>query len=246
MVIVYAIIMSSWKQYGGKNTFDKAGQIDAYSITVNKLRLKEIYQGTFDICGQLIVRGNTLIDGSLTVKEGMDISGNVVIGEPGSILTVNSDSIFNGSLQINSAFIALGNIVSNEDIIAERDVIVGRFLDFSGGSFLYSVGNTLGINTVSPTAALDISTNSMNGIIVSSSNTKNDNILAQNAGHKGITLGVDSDSAYILFNHDKPIPALPDGGIYYTPGGYLNIDVSKNVNITTLLSTAADKPVRSA
>lgn len=232
MVIVYAIIMSSWKQYGGKNTFDKAGQIDAYSITVNKLRLKEIYQGTFDICGQLIVRGNTLIDGSLTVKEGMDISGNVVIGEPGSVLTVNSDSIFNGSLQINSAFIALGNIVSNEDVIAERDVIVGRFLDFSGGSFLYSVGNTLGINTVSPTAALDISTNSMNGIIVSSSNTKNDNILAQNAGHKGITLGVDSDSAYILFNHDKPIPALPDGGIYYTPGGYLNIDVSKNVNIS--------------
>ena len=232
MVIVYIIIMSSWKQYGGMNNFEKAGQIDAYSITVNKLRLKDIYQGTFDICGQLIVRGNTLIDGFLTVKDGMDISGNVVIGEPGSILTLNSDSIFNGSLQINSAFIALGNIVSNQDVIAGRDVILGRFLDFSGGSFLYSVGNTLGINTVSPTAALDISTNSMNGIIVSSSNTKNDNILAQNAGHKGITLGVDSDSAYILFNHDKPIPALPDGGIYYTPGGYLNIDVSKNVNIS--------------
>jgi hypothetical protein len=156
---------------------------------------------------------------------------------------VNSDSIFNGSLQINSAFIALGNIVSNQDVIAERDVIVGRFIDFSGGSFLYSVGNSLGINTVSPVAALDISTNSANGIIISSSNTKNDNILAQNASDKGITLGVDSDSAYILFNHDKPIPALPDGGIYYTPGGYLNIDVSKNVHISCPMTISlGDKP----
>jgi hypothetical protein len=59
MVIVYAIIMSSWKQYGGMNNFEKAGQIDAYSITVNKLNLKETYQGNFDICGQLFVRGDT-------------------------------------------------------------------------------------------------------------------------------------------------------------------------------------------
>jgi hypothetical protein len=223
--------MSSWKQYGGMNNFEKAGQIDAYSITVNKLNLKESYQGTFDICGQLIVHGDTLIDGAVKVKEGMDVSGDVVIGEPGSFLTVNSDSIFNGSLQLNSAFNALGNIQSGQNIIADRNVFVGRILDFSGGSFLYSSGNALGLNTMTPVAALDISTNFINGIIVSSSNQKNENILAQNGQNKGIRLGVDLSSAYIVFNYDTPIPGVPDGSISYTSGGYLSIDVSKNVNV---------------
>lgn len=243
MVIVYAIIMSSWKQYGGMNNFEKAGQIDAYSITVNKLNLKEVYQGNFDICGQLFVYGDTQINGSLTVKEGMDISGDVVIGEPGSLLTVNSDSIFNGSLQLNSAFNALGNIQSGQNIIADRDVFVGRVLDFSGGSFLYSSGNALGLNTMTPGAAFDISTNLVKGIVVSSSNDKNENILAQNGGHKGITLGVDLSSTYINFNFDTPIPGPPDGSIYYKPGGYLTLDVSKNVNISCPMTVSVgDNP----
>jgi len=243
MVIVYAIIMSSWKQYGGMNNFERSGQIDAYSITVNKLNLKESYQGIFDICGQLIVKGDAIIDGTLFVKEGMDISGNVVIGEPGSLLTVNSDSIFNGSLQLNSAFNALGNIQSGQNIIADRDVMVGRAIDFSGGSFLYSSGNALGLNTMTPMAAFDISTNFVNGIIVSSSNNKNENILAQNRLHKGISLGVDLSSTYMYFNFDTPIPGPADGGIYYRPGGYLNIDVSKNVNISCPLTVSVgDNP----
>jgi hypothetical protein len=243
MVIVYAIIMSSWKQYGGMNNFEKAGQIDAYSITVNKLNLKETYQGNFDICGQLFVYGDVQINGELTVKEGMDISGNVIIGEPGSSLIVNSDSVFNGSLQLNSAFNALGNIQSGQNIIADRDVFVGRVLDFSGGSFLYSSGNALGLNTMTPMAAFDISTNFVNGIIVSSSNDKNENILAQNGQNKGITLGVDLSSAYMYFNYDTPIPGLPDGSIYYTSGGYLSIDVSKNVNISCPMTVSVgDNP----
>ena len=243
MVIVYAIIMSSWKQYGGMNNFEKAGQIDAYSITVNKLNLKETYQGNFDICGQLFVYGDVQINGELTVKEGMDISGNVIIGEPGSSLIVNSDSVFNGSLQLNSAFNALGNIQSGQNIIADRDVFVGRVLDFSGGSFLYSSGNALGLNTMTPMAAFDISTNFVNGIIVSSSNDKNENILAQNGQQKGITLGVDLSSAYMYFNYDTPIPGLPDGSIYYTSGGYLSIDVSKNVNISCPMTiSVGDNP----
>ena len=243
MVIVYAIIMSSWKQYGGMNNFEKAGQIDAYSITVNKLNLKETYQGNFDICGQLIVDGDTSISGSLYVEDNVDISGNVVIGEPGSSLIVNSNSIFNGSLQLNSGFNALGNIQSGQNIIADRDVFVGRVLDFSGGSFLYSSGNALGINTMTPVAALDISTNFVNGIIVSSSNNVNENILAQNASHKGITLGVDLSSAHIYFNFDTPIPGPPDGGIYYTSGGYMSIDVSKNVNISCPMTVSVgDNP----
>jgi hypothetical protein len=235
--------MSSWKQYGGMNNFEKAGQIDAYSITVNKLNLKEVYQGNFDICGQLIVYGDTIINGALTVKEGMDISGDVVIGESGSLLTVNSDSIFNGSLQLNSAFNALGNIQSGQNIIADRDVLVGRAIDFSGGSFLYSTGNALGLNTLTPSAAFDISTNLVKGIVVSSSNDINENILAQNGQNKGITLGVDLSSAYMYFNYDTPIPGPPDGSIYYKPGGYLTLDVSKNVNISCPLTVSVgDNP----
>ena len=47
MVIVYAIIMSLWTQYGGMNNYEKAGQIDAYSITVNKLNLKYLWDQHF-------------------------------------------------------------------------------------------------------------------------------------------------------------------------------------------------------
>jgi hypothetical protein len=74
---------------------------------------------------------------------------------------------------------------------------------------LYSSGNALGLNTMTPMAAFDISTNFVNGIIVSSSNDKNENILAQNGQHKGITLGVDLSSAYMYFNYDTPIPDFP-------------------------------------
>ena len=139
---------------------------------------------------------------------------------------------------MNSAFKALGNIQSGQNIIADRDVLVGRLLDFSGGSFLYSSGNALGLNTMTPVAALDISTNFINGIIVSSSNQQNENILAQNGQNKGIRLGVDLSSAYMAFNYDTPIPGVPDGSISYTSGGYLSIDVSKNVNVSCPLTVS--------
>jgi hypothetical protein len=116
-------------------------------------------------------------------------------------------------------------------------------IDFSGGSFLYSTENALGLNTMTPVAALDISTNYVKGISISSSNVQNENILAKNGLNKGITLGVDLSSTHIYFNFDTPLPGVPDGGIYYTPGGYLNIDVSKNVNISCPLTVSVgDNP----
>jgi len=225
--------MSSWKQYGGMNKFEKAGQIDAYSITVNKLNLKEAYQGTFDICGQFIVHGDSLLDGSLHINKNMDISGNVVIGQTNSTMIVNSTSTFNGPMILTSVFDVSGDIKTTRDILVSRDVVVGRAIDFSGSSFLYSTGNALGLNTRTPTAALDISTNLPKGISLYSSNAVNENILAQNVLNRGITMGVDTSSSHIYFYYESPIGgAKPDGGIQYTPGGYLNIDVSKNVNVS--------------
>ena len=63
------ITMSSWKQYGGINNYERSGRINADSISVNKFVFKEAYVGHFDICGDLHVSGNVLFDNSLYVKE---------------------------------------------------------------------------------------------------------------------------------------------------------------------------------
>ena len=133
------ITMSSWKQFGGVNHFERSGHIDAYSIAVNKLTLKEVYQGNFDICGQLMVYGGAHITDGLVVDGSADISGNVGIGEIGSYLNVYADSIFDGKVQLNSDFNVLGNIITQKNVIAKKNVIVGQALDLSGGngSFFY-------------------------------------------------------------------------------------------------------------
>jgi ligand-binding sensor protein len=70
--------MSSWKQSGGINFYDRGGKINADTIAVNRLILKEPYVGTFDICGQLHVSGNVQIDNSLTVENNLTTHNLIV------------------------------------------------------------------------------------------------------------------------------------------------------------------------
>ena len=231
--------MSSWKTYGGINRYEKSGQINADSLNVNSFSLKHAFRGNFDICGQLTVYGNTNIQDSLFVKNDTNLHGNVIIGNPNStdVLTVYSSSIFEGNITLKNDFIVDGSIIAIGDIESIRDIIVGRAIDFSGGSFLYSSGNALGLNTMTPTSAFDISTSFINAINVHSYNNINENILAQNVSEKGVIIGANPSSSYIhLYNDHSVTSGLFDASISLAPGGYLNIDVSKNVNISAPFS----------
>ena len=235
--------MSSWKTYGGINRFENSGQINADSLNVNYLSMKQAFRGNFDICGQLTVYGNVNIQDSLMVENDVGLYGNVIIGDPGSIhtLTVYSDSIFEGDVTLNKDFNVDGSIIVEGSLRSKNDVIVGRVLDFSGQSFLYSSGNSLGLNTMTPNSAFDISTSLINAISVHSYNNINENILAQNASGKGVILGAGTSSTYIHLYNDHAISSgLVDASISLAPDGYLNIDVSKNVNISapTTIGTA--------
>lgn len=71
--------MSSWKTYGGINRFDKSGQINADSITVNNMTLRHAYQGDFDICGQLLLSGNAYLYDSINIGKDAVVYGNMTI-----------------------------------------------------------------------------------------------------------------------------------------------------------------------
>ena len=240
--------MSSWKSYGGINNFDKRGSINADSLTVNNMTLKHKYKGNFDICGQLN------IDGGITVTKDVDISGSLVvsanatIGSPGSFLNINSSAIFNGPAQFNNSFSTIGNIVSIQDLIATKDVIVGNSIYFTNGNinsntgpFIFGNGSYIGINTFKPTAALDISTNLVRGLNIRSYNNTNENIIAHNLGGYGVSAGADLSSSHIYFYADhNPYSGISDGQISYLPGGYLNIDVSQNVNVLSQMTVSTN------
>ena len=230
--------MSSWKTYGGINKFDKSGQISADSITVNNMTLRQAYQGDFDICGQLFLSGNAILYDSINVGRDANVYGNMIIGhndtlgKSATVLNVTSTATFFGDIISKKNFIVDGAIVGN-NIAAVNNVSVGRVLDFSGGSFFYSSGNALGLNTMTPKATLDISTSLVNAIYVNSYNIKNENVLSQNVNGRGIVLGTDTNSTYINYYYDHSITSgLVDTNISLTSGGYLNVDVSKNLKIS--------------
>ena len=232
--------MASWKKNGGINNFDRSGQINIDSLTVNTMSMKHAFKGEFDICGQLVVSGNAIIHDSLKVENDVDIYGDITLGYINSkkIVSVYSDSTFFGNLISKKNFIVDGTITANGNLVTNDNLLIDKSLIFSGGSFLYSSGNALGLNTSTPTAALDISTSLVNSINMYSYNVKNENVLAQNISGQGILLGTDPSSTYIYFYFDNSLNygnvrnyGNVDAKISIHQGGYMYIDISKNLNI---------------
>jgi len=209
--------MSSWKQYGGINNFEKFNKINTGTVSLNNLILKEPFQGNFDICGEIQVAGNAIFNN-------MDINGT---------------STFNGKAVFNSEFSTKGNIISNGNINVSKDIILGDTLYFDNkkSQFIYGNSSGLGINTHDPKSALDISTNLVKGFNIISWNSENVNTLAQNNVGKGLQLGVDANSTYIHFFNDHTIASgIVDGNIEYSKGGNLTLDVSQNINVLASVS----------
>ena len=242
--------MSSWKSYGGINKFETKGSISADVLSINKLNLKQVYQGNFDICGQLNIYGGVYIKEDVDISGDLNVTGNTILGIEGSEFIVNASSVFEGPALFNNTFTTVGNISTQQNIIAQQNVFIGNVLYFEGGNVFSGVGAgpfiygnvflddvALGINTMNPQAALDISTNLTRGLNIMSYNDVNENIIAQNSVKKGVSVGADLSTAHIYFYSDNEASSgVVNGSIAYSSGGYMNIDVSQNLNVTSQIT----------
>jgi photosystem II stability/assembly factor-like uncharacterized protein len=209
--------MSSWKHYGGVKNMDMASKINTNTLSVNTLFMKEPYVGIFDICGGLSVSMNSLLNN----------------------LNVDGTSVFAGSATFNKKFTTLGNIDGNNSANIKNNVVLGNTIYFDSGNSQFIYGNVcgLGINTLFPQCALDISTNLIKGFNIVSSQNENISTLAQNKRGKGLLVGVDSSATYInFFNEHSVLSGIVDGNITYNNGGILTIDVQKNINLLAPIS----------
>ena len=202
--------MSSWKKYGGIDIFERSNHITVNSIVADYFTIKKQFVGDFDICGnvivgkQLVVDGIVIINGSMKTKS-IDMSGNLAVD--------NIDCRYNGRFN---------NMEVNSD------------LNMSRNQFMHGDVSGIGINNRNPKATLDISGNNISSINVYSSNPINRNVLSHNEYHNGVALWSDSTNTYIDFFVKSDISinnTSYDGRIQYDHGGNLLLDADKYVNI---------------
>jgi len=236
--------MSTWKNYGGLHNAEKTGRISAEYIYTKEFTLEQPYNGLFNIFGELRVSGNTNLD-VLNVNNNTFINRDAVIGRNGGDkLTINSDTTFSGDAIFIGGTASTGNVISLDSLIAYKNVFIGNTIAFGNRYFppvqaIYSGINGLGINQIEPEAALDISSNQPYSISVVSSNPVNKSVLVQNVSGQSIMIAVDPSNANIQFYHDnKLVSEKADAYINYSPGGFLNIDVSNNLNVSSQMTIA--------
>ena len=209
--------MSSWKQYGGVKNLDTSNKINTNTLSVNTLFMKEPYVGTFDICG------------GLTVTQDSNLKNLNVIGT----------AVFSGATIFTDSFTTAGNIDGDDNANIKNNIVLGNILYFDNGNSQFIYGNVsgIGVNTYNPRSAFDISTNLIKGFNISSNQNQNISTLAQNNSGKGVQVGVDSNSSYINFFNDHTVSSsIVDGNITYNNGGFLTVDVQKNINLLAPLS----------
>ena len=139
-----------WKQYGGMNKLDTFNNITVNSIVADTFTLKKSYYGTFDICGELHVSGNAIIDTNITGSNltiTNDISANRLFVKNKS--THYADMDVSGNLTVYNGN---AHFYKNVDVSFNLYLSKQLFLGNSQLSFINAtdtIGN-IGINTTTP------------------------------------------------------------------------------------------------
>jgi len=229
----------SWKQYGGAKNLEMNRKITTNTVVADEIVLKSSYIGGFTIHGVLDVTGKGIIQG------GLDVSGYVTTTDI-SASTIHTNRLY----AYNDIFIN-GDIYANKDIQAQNNIIVHRdatilnnthignilYLNKNDSQFIYSNNSGIGINTLSPTATLDISSNLIQSLYIHSSQPINRNIIAQNNIKRGVVVTAGPASSRIDFFTNSPITNFnSDGFIRCLSGGILELDVTNNTRIASKLS----------
>jgi hypothetical protein len=234
--------MSNWKKYGGIYNLENNNNVSVYSLVADIFTLRQSYYGTFDISGELSVRGNARIDANLRVNNITvlnDISTNRLYVN--DLTNHYNDVDISGNLIIgNGNVFVLTNVNINGVIRLEQQLYLGN----SGNAYLFGtnvIGN-IGMNTTTPCATFDISSSRPLAFNVGTSvQEKLYSIPVRNNNHRGILLSANTNTSQIAFFNDTLISTnanIANGTITYANGGVLTLDVSDNTNILSKMSVS--------
>lgn len=189
----------SWKKFGGINQLNQ-NSITVNTITTDKISFRGVYEGNFDICG--IIHSSGIIN----TESNLNVLGNAFIHQ-------NVDILENLNVY--------GNTITHKNLFATKRIYLGVAddqVDLNGNvSFLFGYGNHVGVNTITPSAVLDVNGKVSNLFSVRSDSSLNINTLAQNYSNRGITMGTCDVSSGIFFYNDVSINAANnyDAAIIY-------------------------------
>jgi len=183
------------------------------------------------------VNGGLQITRDLLISGSTQMVGNTVFDN----IIVNGLSRFEGIATLNSTFAIEGNIDSKSNINVANNIVCGNVLYFNNESqFIYADPSGIGINKMNPDAALDISTNCVNGILIQSSQPVSTSTLIQNNNNQGILLYGNTTTEYIDFFNETPLSSesVGDARLSYTKGGIFELDVSQNINLMSNITVS--------
>jgi len=201
----------SWKSQGSINRISQYSSFTTNNIVTDTFVLKSKYKGLWDIDGELNVGGDTVIEGSVIVKQDATVFGNVDIS--GAMKAMDTNII--------------GNLVVTENAYVRKNI----YMDLSGGTVLHGENRRFGFNTVSPQSTIDISGDLERTIDMHSSLVSNKNVVARNNMNQGLTMNIDGSGAYIDFYVDSSINSLEryNARLLCEPGGKFTIDVTNTM-----------------
>ena len=210
--------MSSWRKYGGTDSFEKISDIRVNSLVTNYFTILNGITNDVDISGNLSVSKRFDVFGDVSFNKNLSVAGNV---------NISKDLEISGNVHILKDQIVDGNITVLDHLYFQMDV---------NNHYMYGNENGIGINKYYPEAEIDICGNQQCVLNVKSTLVNTKNILCRNVSDQSIILSVDACNATIGFFHDIPLSmnalnAYPDAMIKYTDGGTLTIDSSSNIQV---------------
>jgi photosystem II stability/assembly factor-like uncharacterized protein len=241
--------MSSWKKYGGVYNAETVNSISIDNLHANYFSLKNSYVGMLSVSGELLVsqdstfKSNVAISGNSKTRLDNSIGGNLYVGNNAFI----SNNLIVNNIDVRGEMTLRGNVKILDNQELESDLRVKGNSIYIGlvdkDLQLYDINlqanrKKLGLNNSNPLYTLDIKSDQINGFNVLSSQSTNNNVIAQNNAGKGVTVTANTTNSSINFFSDSSMQEtqLSDGIITYSTGGNITIGASKNTFLNSKVS----------
>jgi|LauGreDrversion4_1035100.scaffolds.fasta_scaffold00163_22 hypothetical protein len=227
--------MSSWKKYGGTNSFEKGSDVKFNSIVTNYFTILKEITNDIDISGNIIATNRLDVYGDASFNQNLSVNGMVNMGK---------------DLDVS------GNVLIHNNGVIDGNLTVLNYLYFQDEPYdiyMYGDANGIAINKDIPEATVDICGNQPCILNVKSGIVETHNILARNVRDQGIMFSVDNSNTTIGFYHDNSmninnLNTIPDAYLQYNEGGILHIDAIDHVQCVSnfIVEDISGNPVKDA
>ena len=189
---------NSWKKYGGTSKIDSLNSISVGTIIADQFISRSV-RPTFQF-----------YNGTIEVTVDLQANRNLISG----------NSIYVGI----DSFVAGNSYINNKLFFGQKNTLPQN----TNYAYMYGNATNIGINTVSPKTAFNITgtvENVTDILTVESSNVYIRNIIAQNKNQRGLVIDASDTVTNIQFYNDVSTNRAnnPDANIRYTTGGTLSI-----------------------